>query len=954
MGVPRLFPWLTGTFPQQVRYLTAGSRGVDRVAHLYIDANPLIHNSAQEVYGYGKPTMKAAAYAKLSETEKRLAVFEGFWSRLMEILSLITPTEVLYIAIDGAAPLAKQAQQRQRRFESRIADIREGKVSEGFNSTFISPGTVFMIELTKFIHLKIREMLTNAGQAPYADVQLGLQVYFSSCRVPGEGEHKIMDFIRIVCRDGGPRAADTPSPAGLTSNRKCCFCGPDGDLIMLTLATHLPHIYLLREDQEAPGTYYYIAMGAIHAQLPRVLRVQDSRRTVADVVKDFVLIGFFVGNDFLPRVRMFMYLERGLEDMFHAYANMNIPLTKDGYVSIGNFSKFVREIANEEVRTLTRIATDTRGKWAPKTENVPNANAMLRGCLENGKLDYNKFRAQYYEKEFADSSAEPASAEASTTDELIDKMCWAYLHTIIWVFEYYVTRGASQSVESEYQRTPPSWRWFYPYFRAPLMRDFSRFLSRVQTDSHAVDEVYTFEPDGPSPPFLQLLSILPAPSRMLLPKEYQHLYTDPSSPLRRHGYLDAPVKDYESAINDHTAVVVLPFVDPDVMASIYETVKPTIRYYRNEIDGCYRFGRRPKSVRYSSKYGTIETCPVGMHPFTLDAAAGGCIPRWYFDYSSLLLNERNLLSKFYDVPKATRRNVHWGQLKLFFTILLPFIRFWDRKKLKKVHVVYAGAAPGSNIALFADLIPGLTMDLYDPAPFAIKSTSRVKIFNQLFLDEDAQKYAGRNDIFFFSDIRRQIGKTIETERLIDEDMEMQQRWVEIIQPVEAFLKFRLPYMTPGIETVIPTTPYKEYLDGEVYLQSVAPQTSTETRLRPMRNARGEYTKKRWRFDVYEEQMFYQNMTVREKCPYIDGVNWSFDGLLPPELIGDWDCVSMTFMLYEYLRQFKKGKSEDYIPSPIEVIDLYKSIVGALSTTNRASLAKIREGMKLLEAGDTNE
>lgn len=171
-----------------------------------------------------------------------------FFLYVERLFDIIEPKKLLYMAIDGVAPKAKMNQQRSRRFKSiscseiekrAYLELKERFIAENkmvpeettyWDSNVITPGTEFMHELSIALKYFIEHKITNDEKWK------NVVVIFSDSNVCGEGEHKIFNFIK-----------SQRAQPGYDPNTRHVIHGMDADLIMLSLASHEPYFYILRE-----------------------------------------------------------------------------------------------------------------------------------------------------------------------------------------------------------------------------------------------------------------------------------------------------------------------------------------------------------------------------------------------------------------------------------------------------------------------------------------------------------------------------------------------------------------------------------------------------------------------------------------------------------------------------------------------------------------------------------
>ena len=166
MGIPSYFSYIIKNHSNIIRNI----RQCDHFQHLFMDCNSIIYDSYYQL---------AKDNTKVSER----AIIQRVIQHIKQLIGMIQPNGVIYIAFDGVAPFAKMSQQRTRRYKSLFTSNLENKPTV-WNTANITPGTLFMKSLCDILHKEF------ANKERVYRVE---KMIFSGSNVPGEGEHKLFE-----------------------------------------------------------------------------------------------------------------------------------------------------------------------------------------------------------------------------------------------------------------------------------------------------------------------------------------------------------------------------------------------------------------------------------------------------------------------------------------------------------------------------------------------------------------------------------------------------------------------------------------------------------------------------------------------------------------------------------------------------------------------------------------
>tara|TARA_B100000886_G_scaffold337931_1_gene299708 strand:+ start:219 stop:1778 length:1560 start_codon:yes stop_codon:yes gene_type:complete len=486
MGIPAYFAYIAKNHTRIIKKL----QYIKRVHNMLFDCNSIIYD-----------VIRVLEKEKKEITED--IIFKLICKKVEQYVFLVKPTNVIYIAFDGVAPVAKLEQQRNRRqkscFEQNV--LREYGGQSGVDTTKITPGTEFMKKLS----LKIISYFDNPEKFGVK------QLIVSTSNEHGEGEHKLYEHIR-----------EHPE---IYKEFYTIIYGLDADLIMLTI-NHLKYsknMYLFRETPEfiktidknlKPNELYIIDIYELANTITQEMNMNFGNDNI-NKLHDYIFITFMLGNDFIPHFPAINIRTNGIDYLMDAYAetlgSKSKTIIDDNKINWRNFRLFIEYLKNNEnayiqheykMKSRKRhYKTDTLEDIQFKFLNIPTIDRSLEFFIDPHE---DGWQERYYKALF----------DIEITDDLKRQICINFLEALEWTFKYY-TIGCCD------------WRWKYNYDYPPLLEDLFKYIPFFDTEF--VEE----KPFNPISDVVQLCYVLPNQSQKYLPiatqlklKEKKEWYPD--------------------------------------------------------------------------------------------------------------------------------------------------------------------------------------------------------------------------------------------------------------------------------------------------------------------------------------------------------------------------------------------------------------------------------------------
>lgn len=480
---------------------------------LYLDFNSVIHTCSYKV-------TSSKIWDDKQYVEMETEIFKNIIACTEDIVKSCSPKELLYIGVDGVAPLAKINQQRKRRHLTALRNHIINKYKDEHNlmytkwdSNCITPGTSFMRNLRKYLHKY------------YQQANTAYRVLISGDDEPGEGEHKIIRYIK---------------EHGTKSSTNVIY-GLDADLIMLSLTCRNSNIFLMREanhiqKQDNTTAFKFVDINLLRKNIGHLFSGQhDNQRWCKGedsddmdsyrYMLDYVFICFLLGNDFLPHFPSIDLKYNGLQQLCDAYKKVKYNKQNDYMVQQRDnkytlntqlFTAFLKELALSEdsnIKRTIKLYGEARYIEKPYKSHLEKfINEVDNLPLLKKKIPFDPDTDEQWKYTYYNVFLKISYNDAKRVNDV----CHNYVSGILWNIDYYFNNVSTN-------------KWYYKYNSTPFLSDILNYVYvNFNSDIHqsicvSKDIHITYKE--------QLMLVLPYQSLNLLPEKYKEVILDTKNGL---------------------------------------------------------------------------------------------------------------------------------------------------------------------------------------------------------------------------------------------------------------------------------------------------------------------------------------------------------------------------------------------------------------------------------------
>ena len=465
MGIPSYFVYLVRNYKSILKQYNKNIK----INNFYLDSNSIIYDAVQNI-----------EYTKDNYENK---IISFVITKIKYYIEIIKPINVIYIAFDGVAPVAKLEQQRNRRYKTYYTNNLLDNNNEKWDTCNITPGTSFMKKLNE----QVKNSFSN-----------NKKIIVSGSDEVGEGEHKLFEYIR--------------KNKEMHKNQTTVVYGLDADLIVLTLA-HLKYsnnLFLFREtpyfintvdNTLQPNQLYVMDIYYLAEIILNKINKNYSSDHFYNILDDYVLMTFLLGNDFMPHFPAINIRTNGIDILLELYSEKfyknSLFLTENCKIIWKNLRKFIEYLSKEEENYIIyemkkREKMEKKFlnyKFNKKDEELLNKPIIDRTVEKYINPGDDGWETRYYRELF----------DVEIDDITKNKICINYLEGLEWNLNYYLNEC-------------PDWRWSYKYNYPPLLSDLYNYIPFFNGD------ILNANNNLPVNEYTQLSYVLPRNSLDLLPK----------------------------------------------------------------------------------------------------------------------------------------------------------------------------------------------------------------------------------------------------------------------------------------------------------------------------------------------------------------------------------------------------------------------------------------------------